>query len=162
MDPHLPCANITLWGAKLADSSGPYTIDGWPPSGSKKVAYPQRTWHYDTTLGGTQPLDVIDYKALINNAAANGDTPQPNQGYHFKIQFGQDPQKHKTFWVRCGAPSSPGSTPLTTPNGQTTAPNGVKVQAPSSAPVKHTVKHKKKGKIKVLAKRLRQNSGFTG
>jgi hypothetical protein len=34
----------------------------------------------------------------------------------------------------------------------------VKVQAPSSAPVKH----KKKGKIKVLAKRLRHNSGFTG
>jgi hypothetical protein len=53
---------------------------------------------------------------------------------------------------------------VTTPNGQTTSPNGgvggVKVQAPSSAaPVKHK---NKKGKIKVLAKRMRHRSGFTG
>src|SRR5712664_1732514 len=56
MDPHLPCANINLWGAKLADSSGPYTIDGWPPSGSMKQAY-SGTWHYDKALGGSQKLD---------------------------------------------------------------------------------------------------------
>jgi hypothetical protein len=175
MDPHLACTDINLWGAKLADSSGTYTIDGWPPSGLKKVAYSSTTWHYNTAAGGTQVLDVINITTLINNAAANGDTPQPNQGYHFKIQFTQDPQKHKTFWVRCGAPTSPGSKPppLQPPgtqqppkpgggtNGQTTSPNGVNVQAPSSAtPVTH--KKNKKGKIKVLAKRLRHRAGFTG
>src|SRR5947209_18197116 len=43
MDPHLPCANINLWGDKLADPSGSYTIDSWPPSGSQTQAY-SSTW----------------------------------------------------------------------------------------------------------------------
>jgi hypothetical protein len=179
-DPHLACADINLWGAKLADPTDTYTIDGWPPSGSKKKAY-SGTWYYDTAKGGSQVLDVINVKTLIANAAANGDTPQANQGYHFKIQFVQDPQKHKTFWVKCPAPTPgspggppggpPGGTPppggttppggstVTAPGGQTTSGNGgVTVQAPSTkAPAKH-----KKGKLKVLAKRLRSKSGFTG
>jgi hypothetical protein len=173
-DPHLACKDINLWGAKLADPTGPYTIDGWPPSGSKKQAYAS-TWHYNTATGGDQVLDVINVATLIKNAVANGDTPQAQQGYHFKIQFVQDPQKHKTFWVKCpaptppgtpgtpppprGTPGGPGNTPgtVTTPGGSTTSPStGVNVQAPSStAP-------KKKNKSKVLSKRLRRKRGFTG
>ena len=46
-------------------------------------------------------------RTLIANAAARGDTAA-HQGYHFKLQLSQDPQKHKTFWVRCTASSSSG------------------------------------------------------
>ena len=52
MDPHLPCQSINLWGDKLADSGGTYTIDGWPPSGNKQQAY-SSTWSYDQSSGGS-------------------------------------------------------------------------------------------------------------
>jgi hypothetical protein len=165
-DPHLACKDINLWGAGLADPTGTYTIDGWPPSGTKKLAWGPNTWTYNTATGGSQVLDIINVGTLIKNAVANGDTPQANQGYHFKIQFVQDPQKHKTFWVNCPPPpplgSTPGNTPgsVTTPGGSNTSPNsGVNVQAPST---KAPAKKKKKAKSKVLAKRLRGKGGFTG
>lgn len=105
MDPHLACTDINLWGNGLADSSGAYTIDGWPPSGSQEVDY-SSSWSYNTSQGGDQVVSVINVQQLIANAAANGDTPAA-QGYHFKLDFSQDPQKHKTFWINCPAPSSP-------------------------------------------------------
>jgi len=99
-DPHLKCADINLWGNGLADSSGTYTIDGWPPSGSQEEDY-SSTWSYDTTAGGTQVISVINVGLLTSTATANGDSPINKQGLHFKLQFVQDPQKHKTFWVTC-------------------------------------------------------------
>jgi hypothetical protein len=109
MDPHLACADINLWGANLADASGVFTIDGWPPSGRQEQVYPasgSAAWHYS---GGKQArvIAVIPVRTLIANAAAKGDSPA-HQGYHFKLQLSQDPQKHKTFWVNCPAPSTAG------------------------------------------------------
>src|SRR5919202_1129725 len=52
MDPHLPCADINLWGDKLADSSGTYTIDSWPPSGNGAQVY-SSTWTYNRSRGGS-------------------------------------------------------------------------------------------------------------
>jgi len=130
MDPHLACADIILWGSDLADPSGSFTIDGWPPSGSGagNQAWPgtakspgSAMWKYSLGKnGGTQDILTNDgfsvagpggmtpaqpwaipVKTLIANARANGDMPQPQQGFHFKLQFSQDPQKHKTFWVNC-------------------------------------------------------------
>jgi hypothetical protein len=122
MDPHLPCSDIILWGDKLADPSGTFTIDGWPPSGSQEQDYPPagtQPWVYDAGAGGSQDLLrssantvlvttginsgkwAIPVDKLINTAIAHGDTAQPQQGFHFKLQFSQDPQKHKTFWVDC-------------------------------------------------------------
>ena len=121
MDPHLACADINLWGAAMADPSGTYTIDGWPPSGSMLEAYPlpvapatapytlpgQPAGHWRYSGTGSQILQVISVQALIANAIANGDAPINRQGFHFKLQFVQDPQKHKTFWVDCPAISPP-------------------------------------------------------
>jgi hypothetical protein len=104
MDPHLACQNINLWGSGLADSSGSYAIDGWPPSGSQERDYASN-WSYDRASGGSQVMDVIPVQTLIDNAIANGDAPQNGQGFHFKLQFSQDPQKHKTFWVNCQLPT---------------------------------------------------------
>jgi len=109
MDPHLGCTDINLWGANMGDASGTYIIDGWPPSGHMEQDYPpagRATWHYSA---GKQPqvISVISVRTLIADAVANGDTPS-HQGYHFKLQLTQDPQKHKTFWVNCAAPSSVG------------------------------------------------------
>ncbi len=104
-DPHLACQDINLWGSDLADSSGNYTIDGWPPSGSQEQDYGPANWSYDQAKGGSQVLDVISVKQLIETAIANGDVPQANQGFHFKLEFSADPQKHKTFWVKCAAPT---------------------------------------------------------
>lgn len=122
MDPHLPCADINLWGAKLDDSGDKYSIDGWEPSGSKGRAY-SSTWSYDKAKGGTQIIDVIDVETLIRNAAANGDTPTA-QGYHFKLQFSQDPQKHKTFWINCPPPSDTGQPGSTEQGGSTGGDQG--------------------------------------
>jgi hypothetical protein len=110
-DPQLPCQNINLWGDNLADPSGTYTIDGWPASGSGAgdQAWPgtearpgNASWSYNRVTGGSQVLSVIDFAQLIAHALANGDSPT-NQGFHFKLQFSQDPQKHKVFWVHCAA-----------------------------------------------------------
>jgi hypothetical protein len=121
-DPHLACTDINLWGAGLADSSGTFTVDGWPPSGSQEVDY-SSSWSYNTATGGDQVVAVISISQLISTARANGDTPKNKNGYHFKLDFSQDPQKHKTFWVNC-PPGSPAA-----PTGASTTPSG---QAPST------------------------------
>ena len=105
MDPHLACQDINLWGAGLADSSGTFTIAGWPPSGSKETDY-SSGWSYDTAQGGDQVVATISLSTLIATAQANGDHPGHN-GYHFKLDFSQDPQKHKTFWVDCPSSYTP-------------------------------------------------------
>jgi hypothetical protein len=115
MDPHLACADINLWGNGLADSNGTFTIDGWPPSGSHEQVY-SANWTYNTAQGGDQITQVINVATLVANAVAAGDTAVNSQGLHFKLQLVQDPQKHKTFWVRCpSAPPTPTPTPTPTP-----------------------------------------------
>src|SRR5579864_681442 len=142
MDPHLDCADINLWGAGLADPSGTYTIDGWPPSGSMTQAYPKTglgAWVYDTAAGGDQIIDVINVKILIADAIANGDAPVNKQGFHFKLQLSQDPQKHKTFWVKCPGstpPPAPGLTPNCYPI-KTVSPAG---PVASGTPLTYTIK----------------------
>jgi hypothetical protein len=143
MDPHLACQDINLWGDKLADSSGTYTIDGWPPSGSKEVDY-SSTWSYNTSQGGDQVVSVINVQQLIATAAANGDTPA-KQGYHFKLDFSQDPQKHKVFWVNCPAPSSPSTTSGTTGTSSPTqggSPQGTTQSSPPAPGTTESVKAK--------------------
>ncbi|MGC8473024.1 MAG: hypothetical protein ACP5PW_01255, partial [Candidatus Dormibacteria bacterium] len=133
MDPHLACQDINLWGITMADATGQFTIDGWPPSGSgsgdlnhsgykEDQAWPgtkanpsMATWEYNQSQGGDQVMAVIKVKTLIADAIANGDSPVNGQGFHFKLQFLQDPQKHKTFWVNC-----PGATPTPTPSSSST------------------------------------------
>jgi hypothetical protein len=105
MDPHLGCQDINMWGAKLADGSGTFTINGWPPSGRKQVDY-SGNWTYDTAQGGDQVVAKISIDRLIATAQSNGDSPA-HKGYHFKLDFAQDPHKHKTFWVDCPASFRP-------------------------------------------------------
>jgi hypothetical protein len=96
----------------------------YPPSGSA-------SWRYSA---GKQPqiISVISVRTLIADAVAHGDTPA-RQGYHFKLQLSQDPQKHKTFWVNCPAPSTPGPTPRPTPT-PTPTPVPTPVPTPTAAP----------------------------
>jgi hypothetical protein len=124
MDPHLACSDIALWGSGMADTSDTFTIVGWPPSGKKKTDY-SGTWKYAHTSGrksGTQMIAQISVSQLISNAQANGDTPT-KQGYHFKLNLVQDPQKHKTFWVDCT--SVPGSSGTGTSTGSSPSSRGV-------------------------------------
>jgi hypothetical protein len=107
MDPHLPCANINLWGDKMADAGGSYKIYGWQPSGAGAQAYASN-WAYNGAQGGSQVMDVIDVQTLVANAVANGDAPVNKQGFHFKIALSQDPHKFKTFWVNCPLPTPQG------------------------------------------------------
>src|SRR5437588_7115584 len=73
MDPHLACQDINLWGDKLADSSGSFTINGWPPSGSTEVDY-SGSWSYDSSQCGDQVVARISIDTLIANALSNGDS----------------------------------------------------------------------------------------
>ncbi len=148
MDPHLACQDINLWGITMADGTGQFTIDGWPPSGSgsgdlnhsgykedqawpgTKVNPSMATWNYNQSQGGDQVMAVIKVKTLIADAIANGDSPVNGQGFHFKLQFLQDPQKHKTFWVDC-----PGPTPTPSPSSSSTpTPSPSSSSTPTPSP----------------------------
>jgi hypothetical protein len=107
-DPHLTCTDINLWAAGMGDSSGSYAIDSWPPSGNQAVVY-NSTWLYNRAQTDPQVISVIDVQKLVASARAAGAAPQNKQGYHFKLDLTQDPQKHKTFWVNCETPTSGGS-----------------------------------------------------
>ena len=160
MNPHLPCANINLWGDKMADPNGPYKIYGWSPSGEKELAY-SSNWSYNRNAGGIQVMDVIDVQQLIAAAVANGDAPINGQGFHFKLALSQDPHKFKTFWVTCGipVPSVDGPPPVPpippavtpTPGGSTPAAGapqqqvlGVRQTGGKKPAKKATRKHHKK------------------
>jgi len=143
MDPHLACGDINVWGNGLAPSSGTYTVDGWPPSGTgkKDQAWPgtakspsTQSWSYSGP--GSTVVSVIDVDTLLAHAMANGDTAQAQQGFHFKLQFTADPQKHKTFWVRCAAPTpTPTEKPTPTP---TATPTPTPTPTPTATPVATT------------------------
>jgi hypothetical protein len=134
MDPHLPCNDIALWGDGLADATGTFTVDGWPPSGTQKTAYGPAQWTYNqnpTRKSGVQVIAVIPVKTLLANAIANRDVAA-HQGFHFKVQFVQNPQKHKTFWINCPAPKPvevPAPAPVPTPVLRQEAAAAVNVQA---------------------------------
>ena len=127
MDPHLGCGTINLYGSGLADGSGSFTIDGWPPSGSQEVVY-TGSWSYSGS--GTQTIASFDAATLVADASNAGDTPSA-QGYHFKLDFSQDPQKHKTFWVNC-SPSSSSTTPSSQSSTSSSSPTSTSGTAPSS------------------------------
>jgi hypothetical protein len=157
MDPHLACQDINLWGSDLSDSSGTFTIDGWPASGRQEVDY-SGTWSSSGGKSSDQAIALISVSKLISQAEANGDSAG-DQGLHFKLAFSQDPQKYKTFWINCtptssgggaanggstgngggtncagGGPTSPGGTSTagggtTTSNGGTTSGGGAKTPA---------------------------------
>ena len=162
--PHLPCENIEVLGSGMADESGNYEIDSWPPSGHQEPVYGKNTngasvlaagmtagdvgnngmAAYSTAKGGLQVMDIIDVDALVHNAIVAGADAHPVQGYHFKIQFNQGTdqkgnakkeQKHKTFWVHCNAPDGPSSTPSSTPsNGSTPTPGITPSASPEGSP----------------------------
>ena len=167
-DTHLACQDINLWGSGLADSSGSFTIDGWPPSGSKETDY-SGTWAYDTAQGGDQVVAVISISQLIATAQANGDAPKNSQGYHFMLQFPQDPQKHKTFWVDCPAGTSAAGTQ--TSSGSTTSTTTTTTTATTTAAPQASVRAVKARRHRRRHRRLRHSrlsrrpvriSGFAG
>lgn len=158
--PHLPCENIEVLGSGMADESGNYEVDSWPPSGHKEPVYGKKTSGasalsagmttgdagnnglaaYSSARGGLQVMDIIDVDALVQNAIVAGADAHPVQGYHFKIQFNQGTdqkgnakkeQKHKTFWVHCNALAGPSSAPSSTPSQGSTPTPGV---TPSATP----------------------------
>jgi hypothetical protein len=171
-DPHLACQDINLWGSGLADSSGTFTIDGWQPSGSQEQDY-SGTWSYDSSQGGDQVVAVINVSQLISEAQANGDAPKNSQGYHFKLQLAQDPQKSKTFWVNCPAGSSSTTAQTTGSSSSTTGSTAASPTATSTAPTsavkgtkvkRHRRRHLRRHHRKLAhrALRARRSAGFTG
>jgi hypothetical protein len=157
-DAHLACQDIDLWGAGLADSSGTFTIDGWTPTGSKEQDY-TGAWSYGGGRGA-QVIAVINVQQLIAQAAANGDRPA-KQGYHFKLQLTQDPQKQKTFWVNCPVPPPP-SPAAGTPGGGVPQPTGHR--RPHARRHRHLLKPKRHHRARARDQRrsTRTRAVFTG
>ncbi|HEX6493546.1 MAG TPA: hypothetical protein VF112_08525 [Candidatus Dormibacteraeota bacterium] len=107
-DPQLACADIDLWGSGLTLSSSTFTISGVAPTGAGEAVY-SGTWSYNSGTSDPQIVATVPETALIDAAAAAGDTPAAN-GYHFEIDWAQNSKKSKTFWMHCPAPSTdPGS-----------------------------------------------------
>jgi len=136
-DPHLGCNDIAISGAMLNDASGPFTIQGWPPSGRREVDW-SATWHYGTATGGSQVIATVPVHMLIAAATGSGDTAQPQQGFHFKLDL-EDPRtgasvgddKYKVFWVDCPSVSPGVTTPTPTPRG---TPTPTPTPAPTPTP----------------------------
>jgi hypothetical protein len=84
-------------------------------NGAWKYSQTPTTLSKQGKVGGYQVMDIIDVSALVHNAQLINPDPHDIQGYHFKLQFSQDPQKHKTFWVKCAAPTVPTPPPVVTP-----------------------------------------------
>ncbi|TMD95547.1 MAG: hypothetical protein E6I76_10070, partial [Chloroflexi bacterium] len=91
-DPHLDCADITLWGSDINGTTGTFEIDLIDPSGSG-VAY-NGNWTYDADTAGTQSVATITIKDLKAGLPQGVD---PNSKLHFKISLPIFPNKHKTF-----------------------------------------------------------------
>jgi len=139
MDPHLACSQINLYGAGLADSSGTFTIEGWPPSGHKEVVYGPAPWSYSGS--GTQMIAHFNPSTDFNLSADS----RAHNGYHFMLDFSQDPQKHKTFWVNCTPPPSSSTSSSTT----TTCPGSTTTTTTTTSGNGNSAGHgKKKGKAK--------------
>src|SRR5438552_2973026 len=88
---HAEC-QVYGWGNAVAPSSGTYTVDGWPPSGTgkKDQAWPgtakspsTQSWSYSGR--GSTVVSVIDVDTLLAHAMDNGDTAQAQEGFHFKL-----------------------------------------------------------------------------
>ena len=82
----------------------------------------------DGSTGGSVTLDpttepnanvVVDLTDFLQNS---GVTPQPQQGYHVKLEIetkdtrGPGDDKHKVFWVNCAASPSPTPSSSTSPS----------------------------------------------
>jgi hypothetical protein len=136
--PHLPCADIELVGIDMRDASGQYSIDSFPPTGNQNQVYLDANnnaqWKYDKAKGGEQVMDVINVQKLVANAIAAGAETHPIQGYHFKLQFVQAPQKHKTFWVHCNAPTTPPPAPDCDGDHDNSQPSDSDCQPPPPPP----------------------------
>lgn len=141
-DVHFSCSarQLWIWGMKLAGSTGPVAIQGWPPSGggSSDIDWTS-TWHYGTAQGGQQVIAIVDVATLLAGAQANGDSAQAQQGLHFKIDL-EDPRtgasmgddKHKTFWIMCPPPTSTAS-PTGTVSAGTPTPTVPTSPSPSES-----------------------------
>lgn len=154
MDPHMPCADFNVWGMKLQNSSGPFTIQGWPPSGggASEIDY-SANWTYDLTGADPQVIATVPVDTLLANARASGDTAQPQQGFHFKLDV-EDPRgnstgddKYKVFWISCGtttptptssvsgssSSSSTGSSPSPSPENSSSSTSSGPSPSPTSS-----------------------------
>jgi hypothetical protein len=129
-DPHLPCANVGVFAAKMADptSAEPnqFTVYAWPPTGSQNAIY-TAGWTYSKGAADPQEIAVIPVSVF-------------GTGGHFKIQVAQDPVKQKVFWIDCDTAGKPGggtvdSTPTPTPTPTpTSAPTSSPTPTPSPTP----------------------------
>jgi hypothetical protein len=152
MHPHLPCNDIAVWGMKLQDSGGPFTVQGWPPSGggASEIDF-SGTWTFDSGGSDLQQIALIPIDELMANAQAAGDTAQPQQGFHFKLDL-EDPRtgqsmgddKYKVFWVDCATSTptptgsvSPTETPSPTPT-ETATPTGTPTPTETPTPTSNT------------------------
>ncbi len=125
-DPHLPCANVGVFAAKMADPTSAeqnqFTVYAWPPTGSQNAIY-TAGWAYSNGAPDPQEIAVIPVSVF-------------GTGGHFKIQVAQDPVKQKVFWIDCDTAGKPGGgTVETTPTPAPTAtPTSTSSPTPTPSP----------------------------
>ena len=127
-DPHLPCANVGVFAAKMADptagEANRFTVYAWPPTGSQNAIY-TASWTYTKGDADPQEIAVIPVSTF-------------GSGGHFKIQVTQDPVKQKVFWIDCDSTGKPGDgtvTPTPTPTAiPTPTPTSTSSSSPSPSP----------------------------
>ena len=107
-DVHLGCpSTVDLNGSNLSSSTGTYYFFAWEPSGS-----------FQQVLSASGNSVAVPSGSLITS----GQTAQPQQGYHFKVEYigSNGETKYKTFWIDCAATTSTGGS--TTSSTTSSAP----------------------------------------
>ena len=130
-DPHVPCTlTVQLFGYPSGADSAVLTITGQAPSGTGTVASDSFTFTGASSPNGSILDTQRSYTLTGSQLAADGLTPQPQQGYHLRVQVAVNghPAKTHVIWFQpCAtAPVLPGSSAgALMPGDTTTADTGL-------------------------------------
>ena len=130
-DPHVTCTlSVQLFGYPSGADSAVLTITGQAPSGTGTVASDSFTFTGASSPNGSILDTQKSYTLTGSQLAADGLTPQPQQGYHLRIQVAVNghPAKTHVIWFQpCAtAPVLPGSSAgALMPGDTTTADTGL-------------------------------------
>lgn len=127
-DPHVCTLTVQLFGYPSGTNSAVLTITGQAPSGTGNVLSDSFTFSPGTSSPNGSVLDTQkSYDLSSSQLAADGLTPQPQQGYHLRIEVavnGHPAKTHVVWFQPCTtAPVLPGSSAGALMPGDTTTAN---------------------------------------
>jgi hypothetical protein len=119
-DPHVTCDfSVNFFGYDSGSQSASITITPVAPTPGSGTYQATTSWNVGTRTSGNQFDQTFQVSQSAISSALVGVTPQPQQGYHLRLEVevtgskGSD-DKYKVFWLAPCATSPTGDTTTTT------------------------------------------------